>query len=74
MKNTTLSFDDFLLAKARKISDSLGISFNAWVNRLIKTEIEGSQKKQVEELFRIADEIGGSSKGKSWTRDELYER
>ena len=74
MKNIVLSIDDFLLAKAKKVSNSLGISLNTWVNRLIKTEIEGSQKKQVEELFRIAEEIGGSSKGKTWTRDELYKR
>jgi len=74
MKNTTLSFDDFLLVKARKLTDSLGISFNAWVNRLIKTEIEGSQKKQVEELLRQAEELNGNLQGKSWTRDEIYER
>jgi hypothetical protein len=74
MKNTTLSFDDFLLAKARNIADSLGISFNSWVNRLIKTEIESSQKQQVQELLRLADQLEGNSKGKSWTRDEIYER
>jgi len=74
MKNTTLSFDEFLLTKAREISDSLGISFNAWVNRLIKSEIEGSQKNQIQELFRVAEEISGNSKGKTWTRDEMYER
>lgn len=74
MKNTTLSFDEFLLTKGREISDSLGISFNAWVNRLIKREIEGSEGKQIQELFKLAEQISGDSKGRSWTRDEIYER
>lgn len=74
MKNTTLAFDEFLLERARKIADSLGVSFNAWVNRLVKTEIEGSQKNQITQLITLADKIAGSSKGKPWTRDEIYER
>lgn len=74
MKNATLSFDDFILEKARKLADDLGLSFNAWVNKIITKEVENLQSKTVSEMLDLSKAAKGNSKGKSWSRDEIYER
>jgi len=74
MKNTTLTFDDFLLEKAKKLADVVGISFNAWVNKLVSDAVENSQIETIEELFKISKLAHGNSKGKKWDRDSIYER
>jgi hypothetical protein len=74
MKNTTLAFDKFLLEKARKLADGFGMSFNAWVNRIVSEAVEESQVKTVEDIFEFSKLAKGNSKGQTWTRDSMYER
>lgn len=74
MKNTTIAIDEFILEEARKYASNLGLSFNAWVNQLITNIIRGSSKTKMDELFEMAENIAGDSKGTSWTKDEIYER
>jgi hypothetical protein len=74
MKNTTLTFDDFVLEKARKLAEGVGLSFNAWVNRIVSEAVEESQVQTVEEILKFSKSAKGDSKGQVWTRDSIYER
>ena len=74
MKNTTISIDEQTLEEARSYAGRLGYSFNAWVNKIIENAIRRSPEKSMGELLSLADSCVGNSKGKRWTRDEIYER
>ena len=74
MKNTTVSLDEKTLEDARQYAARLGCSFNAWVNKIIEDAIRRSPQKSMSGLLSLADNCAGSSHGKRWTREEIYER
>lgn len=74
MKNTTISLDSKALEDGRRHAAKLGLSFSKWVGKLIEDAIRRSPKKNMMELLALSEECAGDSKGKRWTRDEIYER
>ena len=69
-----MTIDEKILEDARRHASRLGCSFNAWVNKIIEDAIRRSPQKSMSELLDLADKCAGSSKGRRWTRDEIYER
>jgi hypothetical protein len=74
MKNTTISLDENILNDGRKHAERLGLSFNAWLAKLIQAAVRRSPKSNMQSLLMLSDQIAGSSEGKRWSRDEMYER
>lgn len=74
MKNTTIVLDEAVLKDARNHAGKLGYSFNAWVNQLIEQALQRPAGSSIRETLKLAKKAGGDSKGKRWTRDEIYER
>jgi hypothetical protein len=72
MKNITLSIDDDLLEKGREYARSHNISLNALVRRLLEQAVVRKDSRWLDEMFELMDKANVSSKGKRWTRDELY--
>jgi hypothetical protein len=72
MKNITLSIDDDLLEKGREYARSHNISLNVLVRRLLEQAVVRKESGWVDDMFRLMDKANVSSKGKRWTRDELY--
>jgi len=72
MKNITLSIDDDLLEKGRAYAHSHNISLNVLVRRLLEQAVVRKDSQWLDEMFRLMDKANVSSKGKRWTRDELY--
>ena len=77
MPNITISLDDELLKKAKKIAIDRETSFNG----LVRSYIEGLVKKEelrrelrIEELDRLFSESRAVVGEKSWMRDQLHER
>ena len=77
MSNITISLDDDILKKAKKIAIDRDTSFNGlvrdYINELVDKE-ERSRHLMIEELDSL---FAGSSAligHKTWTRDELHER
>jgi hypothetical protein len=76
-KNLTLTIDDDVLRKARKIALDRDTSVNQLVRdylfKLIQDEKvkNASSLADLEEIFRASRVSLG---GRSWTRDELHER
>jgi hypothetical protein len=72
MKNITLSIDDDLLEKGREYARAHNISLNVLVRRLLEQAVVRKETHWLDEMFRMMDKLNVSSKGKRWTRDELY--
>lgn len=77
MANLTLTIDDEVLARARRRAAANDTSVNAMVREYL-TSYAGDDDAMAarRELIRLAEASAGSSgpNGRSWTRDELYER
>lgn len=73
--NVTLSMDEELLARARRLAERRGTS----LNQLIRDHLETltaleSRSTAIEELETLWRDEPGDSKGERWTRDSLYDR
>jgi hypothetical protein len=73
--NVTLSMDEELIVRARRLADRKGTS----LNQLIRDHLEAltaleSRSTALEELETLWRNEAGDSKGERWTRDSLYDR
>ncbi len=75
-RNLTLTIDEDLLRRARKVA----IDRNTSVNQLVRdylTELVGERQRREAAVERM-DELFREGKGRlgpvTWTRDDLYER
>ena len=73
--NVTLSMDDELLARARRLAERRGTS----LNQLIRDHLEAltaleSRSSALDELETLWRDEPGDSRGERWTRDSLYDR
>ena len=76
MTNVTLSIDENDLKQARILALQQGSSLNAVIREFVKSYI-GSTKRYQQVTARILQQAKRSqfnSDGRTWTRDELYER
>ena len=72
--NLTLSVDESLVARARRVAESMGTS----VNQLVRDYLEQltspvSLESELEELDRLSEESRGRSRGWKFDRQELHE-
>ena len=72
--NITLSIDDQVVVKARRIASIRGTSLNQLVRDYLEDLTRHNDMKSVlDELDAMWSESTGRSQG-PWTREELYER
>ncbi len=74
MPNITLAIDEKLLEKSREYAKRQQLSLNALIRQLLEERVDGNQSAQLEACFAVSDKLKISSQGKTWTRDDLYER
>jgi hypothetical protein len=75
MPNITLSMDKKLIEKSRKYAEKQGKSLNALIRELLQKAVNtGSTSKNTNRLFDLMDKAAGNSKGKKWSREEIYDR
>ena len=73
MKNITLSLDDDLLEAGRSYAAEHKTSLNALVRELLSQRVQQGASAQRERVLRLSADYAGDSRGKNWTRDELYD-
>ena len=73
--NLTLSVDERIVRKARKVAENMGMSLNEAVRRFIE-ELAGSHSVEgdIAELLELSARSGGHSRGRRFSRDEAHER
>ncbi len=73
--NVTLSIDEQLLARARRVADSMGKSVNQLVREYLESLTDaGDPARDIEELRRLSKQGKGRSRGWRFSRDEIHER
>ena len=77
MSNITISLDNDILKKAKKIAIDKETSFNGLIREYIKKLIdqdERSRQLMIDELDSLFAKSSAVIGRKTWTRDELHER
>jgi hypothetical protein len=77
MTNLTLSIDDELLKRARIRALEQDTSVNTLVRDYLESfAMQGAPRSGMTEFLTLADSVhaGSGTRGRTWTRDELYER
>ena len=77
MSNITISLDDQILKKAKKIAIDRDTSFNGLVREFIVGLVDKEERNRllmIEELDSLFAESNAVIGRKTWTRDELHER
>ncbi len=72
MKNITLSIDEDLLQAGRDYAKSHNTSLNVLVRKLLEQVVARKDSRWLEDTFLLMDKLHVSSRGKRWTRGELY--
>jgi len=74
VKNITLAIDEDTLDAGRAYAQRHDTTLNALVRELLAKTVVADREAAVREMFRLMDAHPGRSKGKRWTRDDLYGR
>jgi hypothetical protein len=73
--NVTLSIDDDLLRRAREAAKRRGTSLNQMIRDLLADVTSDTDPEEtVRELQKLWEDGQSGSKGRTWTREELYDR
>ena len=74
MKNITLALDEETLDAGRNYAQRHQTTLNALVRELLVRTVVADREAAVREMFRLMDAHPGRSRGRRWSRDELYAR
>ncbi|GAB4111360.1 MAG: hypothetical protein Kow001_12740 [Acidobacteriota bacterium] len=73
--NVTLSIDDRLVERARKLASQRGTTLNAMIRELLEQVTASSAPENLlPELERMWAETRVDSGGRDWKREDLYDR
>jgi len=74
MKNITLALDEKTLEAGRNYAERHQTTLNALVRDLLAKVVLLDRQAAVAEMFRLMDAYPGHSRGRRWTREEIYAR
>ena len=73
--NVTLSISDGLVERARELAARQGTSLNEMIRRLLEQATSATSREVLlSELEQLWAENRGDSGGRSWSREDLYDR
>jgi len=72
MKRITPSIDDDLLRSGREDAKAHDTSLSTLVERLLEQTVANRKTRWLDETFRLMDMANVRSKGRCWSREELY--
>jgi hypothetical protein len=73
MKNVTIAIDEETLRRGRKYAHDHGTSLNALLRNLLGQTVNARRQGDWESLFRLMDQAGGNSRGRRWSREDVYD-
>lgn len=74
MRNITLSFPEDVIERGRDYAKRRGMSLNGLIREALRRMIETDSEEATHTLLEALDDANGNSHGRSWTREELYDR
>lgn len=72
MPNVTISMNEDLLKHSREYAKKHQTSLNALIRKLLEETVRPGARHVMEDCFSLMDRAGGDSKGKKWSREDLY--
>lgn len=73
MANVTLSLGDDLIKAGREYAQKHKTSLNALIRDLLRKHVfKSSSESWLKECLQKMKKANGNSRGKKWTREELY--
>ncbi len=72
--NVTLSIDDQVITRARMLAQRRGMSLNQMIRDYLETLTASDPARAVVELDRLWREEEGDSGGRTWSREDAYDR
>jgi hypothetical protein len=73
MRNVTLSLDDDLLKAGREYARKNNTTLNSLVRKLLAHSVTNPARGWLEECFVLMDRAKANSRGKKWSREDLYD-
>ena len=73
MANITISIDDDLLKAGREYAKAHNTSLNAMIRQLLEKHVKKASVAWFDDCMALMDQVQADSKGKQWTRDDLYD-
>ncbi|MDJ0763922.1 MAG: hypothetical protein QNJ97_13155 [Myxococcota bacterium] len=73
MPNVTISIDEKTLEASRTYAKRHNMSLNGLIRKMLEQCVHRDSIDWLDECFAKMDMAQGDSKGKRWTRDELYD-
>ena len=72
MPNITISLDKDLLKFGRRYAEKHQTSINALIRKLLEQTVKSDSDNWLEECFNVMDRTNANSRGRTWSREELY--
>jgi len=73
MANITISIDEALLNAGREYARAHNTSLNAMIRQLLEKNVSRKSGQWPDECLKLMDQVQADSRGKKWTREELYD-
>jgi hypothetical protein len=70
----TFSIDDQILARVQLLAQRRGTSIEQMIHEYLENLVANDTRQAVVELERLWREGKGSSGGRTWTREDAYDR
>ena len=72
MPNITISLDKDLLKTGRRYAEKHQTSINALIRKLLEQTVKSDSDNWLEECFNLMDRANANSRGRTWSREDLY--
>ena len=73
MPNITISLDKDLLKSGRRYAEKHQTSINALIRKLLEQTVKSDSDNWLEECGNLMDRTNANSRGRTWSREELYD-
>ena len=73
MKNVTLAMDEKLVRDGRRYAREHQTSLNQLLRDLLARTVREERHDWTDECLKKMDAAGGRSRGRTWTRQDLYD-
>ena len=73
MANITISINDELLKAGRAYAKAHNTSLNAMLRKLLEKNVLPKSGEWFDECMNLMDSVQTDSRGKKWTRGDLYD-
>ncbi|HBT89943.1 hypothetical protein [Desulfobacter sp.] len=74
MPNITISLDTELLHSGREYAKQHQTSLNALIRKLLERTVVPQSIEWIDSCFELMDRAKADSNGRTWNRDDLYDR